>query len=125
MPRRDQSKLAGNAVTPSVPEWLLGRIAQALEAAWRADLGPARHVPAAAAVGLLRLADASADAFDVADRAFNCQAYVGLSSGIHARRQRLLRLAGGSRPASVVERPQPISAPAEDPADQGHDYRSH
>jgi len=31
--KRDQVKLAGNAVTPPVMTWLMGRVIQALEAA--------------------------------------------------------------------------------------------
>lgn len=33
LPKSVQMKLAGNAVTPPAPEWILGRVAQALEAA--------------------------------------------------------------------------------------------
>ena len=30
LPKKDQNKLAGNAVTPPAPTWILGRVAQAL-----------------------------------------------------------------------------------------------
>jgi DNA (cytosine-5)-methyltransferase 1 len=33
LPKKDQVKLAGNAVTPPVMTWIVGRILQALEAA--------------------------------------------------------------------------------------------
>ncbi len=33
LPKKDQVKLAGNAVTPPVMAWIVGRILQALEAA--------------------------------------------------------------------------------------------
>lgn len=33
LPKKDQVKLAGNAVTPPVMTWILGRVLQALEAA--------------------------------------------------------------------------------------------
>jgi len=31
--KKDRVKLAGNAVTPPVPEWILGRVVHAMEAA--------------------------------------------------------------------------------------------
>jgi site-specific DNA-cytosine methylase len=33
LPKKDQVKLAGNAVTPPVMTWIMGRVIQALEAA--------------------------------------------------------------------------------------------
>jgi DNA (cytosine-5)-methyltransferase 1 len=32
LPKKDQVKLAGNAVTPPVEAWIIGRVLQALEA---------------------------------------------------------------------------------------------